>query len=101
MKAQVNRLVARRDEFIVEIFDKTPVHFNILEGIKLNLKLKCLGKLAPFVMPIKHFDKHLKKGLKMYYSFDNMEPSEDNKQGTLQNPERFELSSDYKCPKTC
>lgn len=56
MKAQVNRLVARRDEFIIEIFDKTPVHFSILDGIRLNLKLKCEGKLAPFVMLIKHFD---------------------------------------------
>ena len=83
MKAQVNRLVANRDDFIVEIFDKTPAQFTILEGIRLNLKLKCEGKLAPFVMTIKHMDKNMKKAIKMYYSFTNMEPSEDNNHGIL------------------
>ena len=101
MKAQVNRLVASRDDIIIEIFDKTPVKFTVLEGIRLNLKIKCCGKLSPFNMPIRHFDKNMKKGLKMFYSFDNMEPSEDNKLGSLQNPDKFELSSDFKDQKTC
>lgn len=37
----------------------------------------------------------------MLYSFDNMEPSEGNKDGTLQNPDKFELFSGYKDPRTC
>ena len=47
MKAKLNRLVACRDELILELYDRIPRDYTIMEDFDLNLKIKIEGKRAP------------------------------------------------------
>ena len=50
MKAKLNRLVACRDELIMELYDRIPGEYTIMEDFDLNLKIKIEGKGAPLVL---------------------------------------------------
>lgn len=50
MKAKLNRLVACRDELILELYDRIPGDYTIMEDFDLNLKIKIEGKPAPLTL---------------------------------------------------
>ena len=56
MKAKLNRLVACRDELIMELYDRIPGEYTIMEDFDLNLKIKIEGKGAPLVLKFQYPD---------------------------------------------
>ena len=47
VKAQLQRIVADRNEMVTELYDQIPLEQNVLNSVTLNLKVKTAGKLAP------------------------------------------------------
>jgi hypothetical protein len=47
MTARLSKIVTSREQMIVEIYEKNPVDFALIEGLTLNLKVTLTDKLAP------------------------------------------------------
>ena len=47
MNAKLSMIVSSRDKLIKEIYSGMPHDLNMMEGLKVNLKIKCIDKLSP------------------------------------------------------
>ena len=79
MTARLSKIVSSRDQTIIEIYEKAPHDFGLIEGLALNLKIKMAEKLAPlkifFGCPIEA-EKKL-KSFNVYISDEFIEPTAD------------------------
>ena len=98
MTARLNKIVSSRDQTIIEIYEKMPHDFNLIENLTLNLKIKMAEKLAPlkifFGAPSESEKK--KRSFHVYISDEYMEPSAHTQNlANLSNPEKYVLKGNY------
>ena len=101
MTARLNKIVSSRDQTLIEIYEKAPHDFGLIEGLSLNLKIKMADKLAPlkiFFGSPNEAEKKL-RSFNVYISDEFMEPSATTQNlVNLFNPEKFVLKGNFLNP---
>ena len=101
MNARLSKIVSSREQTIIEIYEKTPHDFTLIEGLTLNLKIKMKDKLAPLKIFFGSPDGGNSKlrQFNVHVSDDYMEPNATTQNlANLVNPSKYLLKSSFMNP---
>ena len=76
IKAEVEKLVASRDEIIKQLYDDRPQEFELFKNITLTLKLRLYEKPAPLTLSFSYLSPAMSKSVMLYTSHTTKEPSQ-------------------------
>lgn len=76
IRAEVEKLVACRDDIIKEIHDDKPAEFDIFKNISLNLKLRLYEKPGPLTLTFTYRSSAMAKSVMLYVSHTTKEPTQ-------------------------
>ena len=75
IKAEVDKLVASRDDVIKQLQDDSPEEFDMFKDITLNLKLRVYDKQGPLALTFYYPPNFHSKSVMLYISHTNKEPN--------------------------
>lgn len=76
IRAEVEKLVASRDEIIKQLHDDKPQEFDLYKNISLNLKLRLYEKPGPLTISFSYLSPAMTKSVMLYTSHTTKEPSQ-------------------------
>lgn len=74
IRAEVERLVASREEIIKQIPDDRPIQFELFKNIQLNLKLRIFEKPGPLTVSFSYLTPGTSRSVMLYWSHTTKEP---------------------------
>jgi hypothetical protein len=92
INAELNRLVRRQEEILVELPDRNMREDLLVKNVPKNFKIKLTDKEAPLKLLLNYPASDQNKVVLVYTSFLNKEPSEENNTGKFINPNVITIS---------